>query len=278
MTEDANQELSRTPPMSVLEKLRRGVNFGCPVFGCGTPYLSWHHFDPPWRERHHHDPQGMIALCLTHASLADGNRWTTEQLREMKKNPYIKGDSISNYFEYFRRKVVCNIANLAYNAKNVLEIDGERVIGFEKDGEGYDRLNVLIRSSDNSIILKMENNFWTVFLPKLYDLRCSAQGRELEIRSRDQLTRFEMRFDELTVADFQKEFDGPFIGQLLDVMQKPSNIPIWTVTGSLKWGKHWIQIRKREIEDLNSHSIVSGNIVVNKSSALSYDENTFSLA
>jgi len=87
-----------------------------------------------------------------------------------------------------------------------------------------------------------------------------------------------MRFDELTVADFQKEFDGPFIGQLLDVMQKPSNIPIWTVTGSLKWGKHWIQIRKREIEDLNSHSIVSGNIVVNKSSALSYDENTFSLA
>ncbi len=196
----------------------------------------------------------------------------------MKKNPYIKGDSISNSYGYLRKKVVCNIGNLAYNTRNVLEIDGERVIGFETDGEGYERLNVLIRSSDNAIILEMKNNFWTIFLPKLYDLRCSAQGRELEIRSSDQLTRFEMRFDEMSLIEFQAVFDGAHIGRLLDAMQKPSKIPIWTVTGSLKWGKHWIQIRKREIEDLYSHSIVSGNIVVNKRSGFSYEENMFSLA
>ena len=78
-------EISRTPPANVLERLRREVNFGCPVEDCGVPYLSWHHFDPPWREKKHHNPDGMIALCAKDASLADAPRWTKEQLREMKK-------------------------------------------------------------------------------------------------------------------------------------------------------------------------------------------------
>jgi len=31
----------------------------------------------------------MIALCPEHASLADGGRWTKEQIREMKLNPFV---------------------------------------------------------------------------------------------------------------------------------------------------------------------------------------------
>jgi hypothetical protein len=51
--------------------LAEEVGFGCPVEGCGSPYLSWHHFDPPWSERQQHEPQGMIALCRTHHDMAD---------------------------------------------------------------------------------------------------------------------------------------------------------------------------------------------------------------
>lgn len=60
--------LSRTPPIEVRRQLRKEVNFGCPVDGCGIPYLTWHHFDPPWNEKEHHDPNGMLALCANHAA------------------------------------------------------------------------------------------------------------------------------------------------------------------------------------------------------------------
>jgi peptide deformylase len=52
--------------------------------------LSWHHFDPPWREKQHHNPDGMIALCLQHAKEADQGAFTTQQLKDMKKQPYLK--------------------------------------------------------------------------------------------------------------------------------------------------------------------------------------------
>jgi len=63
--------VNRTPPAAVRRELRREVGFGCPIPDCGIPYLTWHHFDPEWRVEEHHRPEGMIALCLTHAGLAD---------------------------------------------------------------------------------------------------------------------------------------------------------------------------------------------------------------
>jgi hypothetical protein len=41
--------LPRRPPMDVIRLLRSEVGFCCPVEGCGNPYLTWHHFDPPRR-------------------------------------------------------------------------------------------------------------------------------------------------------------------------------------------------------------------------------------
>jgi hypothetical protein len=54
---------SRTPPIAVRRKLRQEVGFACPVPDCGSPYLTWHHFDPPWHVTPQHEPAGMIALC-----------------------------------------------------------------------------------------------------------------------------------------------------------------------------------------------------------------------
>ena len=50
--------------------LRKESNFGCAK--CGEPYLTYHHFDPPWNEKHHANPEGMIALCAKHANAANG--------------------------------------------------------------------------------------------------------------------------------------------------------------------------------------------------------------
>jgi hypothetical protein len=120
---------SHTPPKNVRELLRKEVNFGCPVQGCGIPYLTWHHFDPPWRIKEHNNPEGLIALCQTHAGLADGGRWTPDQLREMKQNPFVNLHEMKGSYDYLRTDTICFAGNIAYHVKNILTIDGERVIG-----------------------------------------------------------------------------------------------------------------------------------------------------
>jgi len=83
-------EPSRKPPRQVRDILAAEVNFGCPVAGCGCPFLTWHHFDPPWCVRKHHEPDGMVALCASHASFADGGHWSNAQLRALKNDPFVK--------------------------------------------------------------------------------------------------------------------------------------------------------------------------------------------
>ena len=87
---DEENELSRTPPVAVRRELRREVGFGCPVSGCGNPYLEYHHFDPPWEKEHHHDLARMIALCAEHHAKAAA--WTIDDCRAMKAIPVDRPD------------------------------------------------------------------------------------------------------------------------------------------------------------------------------------------
>ena len=94
--------LSRNPP-AVRRLLRQEVGFGCPVPDCGNPYLTYHHFDPPWHVREHNQPKGMIALCREHHDKAAA--WSVEELREISKaSPQQK--TIEGRFEWMKRRVL----------------------------------------------------------------------------------------------------------------------------------------------------------------------------
>jgi len=70
------------------------------------------HFDPPWREREHHDPAGMIALCLQHHKEADAGTFTEAQLKQLKKllrAGRSKADLIGNVKQLFSKLVVVTI-------------------------------------------------------------------------------------------------------------------------------------------------------------------------
>lgn len=298
--------MNRTPPKSVQELLRQEVNFGCPVSGCGIPYLTWHHFDPPWRDEKHHNPEGMIALCAKDAELADGGRWTKQELRQMKKNPFVTSDRISEYYGYLRKNVVCMIGNVAYNVKNALEICGERIIGFEIDDKGYNRLNLLIRNRDGVPILEMKNNFWTAVGRKLFDLRCSPQGKELEIISRDKQTNFSMRFDDYPLDVFRDKLlrflqktstaklpnwldeeenalatrlalDSSSVDEFISYVGSPESVPTWTIKGRLFSGNVHLEIRDSEIEDLLNHNIFTMNFVLGGKSAFSFCDGSMAI-
>jgi len=236
------EDPGRAPPADVKEQLRREVNFGCPVEDCGAPYLTWHHFDPPWSREHHHRPEGMIALCSTHAAQADGDRWTNEQLRGLKAHPFVTTESITEFYGYLRRNVVCRLGSIiTADVVYVLNSNRGPVVYFRKDGDGYDRLNLAISSPSGSPILKMEDNWWTVNPRNLFDLECSARGRTLHIRSNDGSTDFTMRFDDLQIDQFSTELEQAGFSKratdlLLKEIESPATVPVWSLTGSLFTG------------------------------------------
>lgn len=297
--------VTRTPKKNIRELLRKEVNFGCPVDGCGSPYLTWHHFEPQWSEREHHDPEGMIALCIRCHPLADGDRWTSEQLREMKSDPYVKYSEISDTYGYLRVSFETLVGNVASNVKNVLVINDERVIGFEKDDKGYNRLNIRIKDRYGKIILEMENNDWTVFTSEIFDLICTAQGKELSVISKDKDINFHIKYRKYTIRKYkqliykraklarknlikyirQTRPNTPHRDYTIKILESmdplqdakeytnslsDNEINTLNVNGRIKYLNEYIEITDNEIIDLNSKSHFSMNFVMNQDTAFNF--------
>lgn len=172
---------SRTPPKAVRDRLCREVGFGCPIPGCGSPFLTFHHFDPPWRVKRHHNPEGMIALCAEHAGLADGGRYSNEFLTSIKVATDVRDEHRID-LNYMRRDVVAMVgSNAFYNTSWLLKINGEKVIYFDRDPDGYLLLNIKLLGIDGKPRLHLEDNVWLI-QRAVENIECRAQGRSLTVR------------------------------------------------------------------------------------------------
>jgi len=98
--------MNRRPPEKVKKILRSEIGFGCPIPGCGNPYLEWHHFDPPWHIENHHNPEGMIALCREHHIQADNGAFTADQLEEYKKQGKKNWKAVKGNFNWLRNRML----------------------------------------------------------------------------------------------------------------------------------------------------------------------------
>jgi hypothetical protein len=106
--------MRRTPPDDIKDLLRAEVGFGCPVKGCRLPFLEFHHFDPPWRERNHHDPDGMVALCVEHHKKADRGVFSKTQLKGFKGSR-TSAEEIRGKFEWAGPKQLIRIGGVYLN-------------------------------------------------------------------------------------------------------------------------------------------------------------------
>jgi hypothetical protein len=171
--------MNRTPPLEVRQQLRREVGFGCPVEECGNPYLYWHHFDPPWSERQHHDPTGMIALCAEHHAKADVGAYTTQQLRSLKNSPPREP---AGRFEWMRRELLVVVGgNCYYQTPVAVQFRGRPTVWVNRDSEGYLLINLSMLSASQEPRAMMQDNFWTV-LGAPSDVECPPSGRKLKIQ------------------------------------------------------------------------------------------------
>ncbi|MBA6095583.1 HNH endonuclease [Pseudomonas juntendi] len=167
-------------PSAVKHALRSEVGFGCPVRGCGNPYLEYHHFDPPYREKAHNDPNGMIALCAHHHDKADGGVFTVDQLREMKCDR-ANAESVKGSLDWLRRNMVALVGgSFYYETPRVVVIDDVEVVSVRRDEEGYLRLSVNLLSLEADERICIDMNSWSG-IGEPIDLRCPPQGKELEV-------------------------------------------------------------------------------------------------
>lgn len=170
------------PPIGVRRILRREVGFGCPVPGCGSPYLSWHHFDPPWRVREHHEPAGMIALCGKHHDKADVGAYTVEQLRAFKVSSRDRTMELQGRFDWMRNRLLAVVGgNFYYEYPVIFRFRNEPSIWFNRDEDGYLLLNIRMLTSSGEPRLRLEDNFW-FGRGEPQDFECPPSGRLIQAK------------------------------------------------------------------------------------------------
>lgn len=174
-----DEKISRTPSAKVIRTLRQEVGFLCPVDGCQNPFLTWHHFDPPWHEKEHHNPNGMLALCRTHHDQADNGAFTKEQLTRLKEP---KKNIIHAKFNWLRNKILVNVGgNYHYDVTDAISIDGERWIWFDRDPQNNLLLNFSMPSTDSKPRSFVKQNVWYE-LGQAEDITCPPHGRLIKAK------------------------------------------------------------------------------------------------
>lgn len=226
-----DSSISRNPPSGVKKHLRSEVNFGCPI--CGSPYLTYHHYDPPWNKKHHNKPDGMIALCVKHHGLADCGTYTKEQIKKFKKNPILKNPLISQgKFEWLRNELILEAGGFYLDSHVYLRIDGQNIIWFNRDKENNILLNLNIVDMNGDSVVLIENNDWISIgsSEEIDDIEVPPCGRSLTIKAKNLgLQRINITFIEASQLALRKrgqvlnlkldEHPGPQgpIGPLADV-------------------------------------------------------------
>ena len=179
---DVNGLPGRDPYVAVKTALRQEVGFCCPVEDCGSPYLTWHHFDPPWRVEHHHRIEGMIALCREHADKADHGAYTDDQLRELKREGRARAGRVRGRFEWMRRDLLARVGgNFYYETPVIFQVANIPCVWLDRDDDGYLLLNFRMPTLTGEPRASIEQNFWSV-PPGVEEIICPPSGRLVEVR------------------------------------------------------------------------------------------------
>lgn len=170
--------MNRKPPTEVRHALRQEVGFGCPIPGCASPYLEYHHFDPPWREEQHHRLEGMIALCSLHHPQADASTFTTEQLRQFKELP---AAGVQGRFNWLRHSVLAVVgSNFYYEVPRLIRWRGQDIVWFNRDDTGHLLLNLRMLSASRDERMVLCDNDWIV-RGNPTDFECPPSGRKIAV-------------------------------------------------------------------------------------------------
>ncbi|GAB1308544.1 hypothetical protein KH5_12270 [Urechidicola sp. KH5] len=211
--------MTRNIPKEVRDTLRKEVNFGCPIENCGSPYLSYHHFDPPWHIENHHRPEGMIALCLEHHKQADYGAYTDSQLMELKKNPFLSSsDSVNGQISWKRENLVFLIGgNVFIGAQNIYLNKQEQLLWLTTDEKDNSLLNLDIKSEKGELIFSMRENDWLV-MSNFDNIESIPSGKRLSVENKKEDLKIDIEFNNYTKEEFQKKYEKDIPSQWIELI------------------------------------------------------------
>lgn len=180
-----NDSLTRYPPADVREILRAETGFVCAIPSCNIPFLEFDHFDPEWKDQHHHDPDGMIALCPNHHRQARTN-WTKEDLRGFKKNGKANAKKFEHKLEYLKRDLCCKIGGNIWHpdGNRILSIDYLPVLWFNRTSDNRKLLNLVIRDKNSKTRFRIDDNILSIN-NSVSDIVCTPNGKSFRIYFQD---------------------------------------------------------------------------------------------
>lgn len=261
----SGKPLTRRPPAAVRRQLRTEVGFRCPVKDCGIPYLTWHHFDPPWRVEQHHRPEGMIALCHIHADAADANTFTPDQLRELKHIGATNNDAIRDRFQWQRnRLLVVAGGNYLYKIQCPISVRGIPLLWFTKDAQSSLELNFWMPSRHGESRFRVLENDWVV-PPGAADVECPPSGRRLTVKYAD---------GDMFDVEFRESTDRADLGKYLKLSDSDDRFdeveyPITTVQVAAKAQGTGLDLSPSKMT-FGAGNIMSGMFVTNGAGLLDF--------
>jgi hypothetical protein len=173
----------RVPPTEIRRKLRKEIGFGCPIQGCRSPFLEYHHFNPPWHEGHTHNVEGMNALFPSHHIMADRGTWTVEELEKLKINNEI--DLVNGKLNWNLKDSVVNAGSNFFIVQDrlSLRILGNEIFGLSENENGQITLNALLWDKSGELVIQIIDNDIIVAPNKINDFVCNASGNKIRIES-----------------------------------------------------------------------------------------------
>jgi len=186
--------LTRTPPAEMRRRLRKEVNYGCPI--CRSPFLTWHHFDPPWSQCHTHREEGIIALCPSCHQQAEGGAYTSQYLHKLKAM-HILEPPLGSLPWHIKSALISFGGNFFFAQSATIfsiRVARQEVFSMRIDRNSYLRLNANIWNSKNALVLCLKENDIVSYLENIGDLECAAQAGKLSVVSKENDARFSLEF------------------------------------------------------------------------------------
>ncbi len=173
----ASRSMRREPPAAVRRQLAEEVGFGCPVEGCGSPYLTWHHFDPPWAEPAA-SRAGWDGRSVPRPS-SGGGCWGFHEggAPALQGRGRDRSQVLGATFNWMRESLLAVVGgNLYYETPIALRMGDSPIVWFNRDPSGRLLVNLQMVTTSGEPRLVMLDNFWMAE-GRESDIQCPPSGR-----------------------------------------------------------------------------------------------------
>jgi|GEM_PF-2870505 len=190
--------MSNQGKTETIRQLRKEVGFGCPV--CRSPFLEWHHFDPPWNEEKHWRAEGIVALCRQHHGEADAGLFSKGELRVMKTADYSARPVSANFISWQKEELLVRVGGCYTDTSApVVCIDGEPQIALRKNDAGILELSFQLRDQDDRPIVAMQENSFVAFPDCVHDMTVTPKTTEVTVWAGKDDIGLRLTFDRIAV-------------------------------------------------------------------------------